>query len=110
MPLSAPKRHEEKTRMKGLGVALASAIWLCQPVTMALADRSRSQEILHIMERVADWELAHRGNASLPVSSPEVTKPLGWVVGTFYTGLAALADRSTDPHYADAVFSLGEQQ
>ena len=62
------------------------------------------------MERVADWELAHPGNASQPTSSPEGAKPLGWIVGTFYTGLPALADRSTDPRFADAILSLGERQ
>jgi rhamnogalacturonyl hydrolase YesR len=80
---------------------------LCAGVTAAAAD-SR-QDILHAMERAADWELAHPGSASVP-ASPGTDKPLGWVVGAFYTGLTALADRSTDPKYAEAVFALGERE
>jgi unsaturated rhamnogalacturonyl hydrolase len=101
--------HKEKTGMKGWGTAIASAIWFCMPFSAALADESGAKDILRTMERVADWELVHRDNASLPASSPEDANPLGWVVGTFYTGLSALADRSSNSRYADAIFSLGEQ-
>jgi unsaturated rhamnogalacturonyl hydrolase len=86
--------------------ALAAAL-LCAGITAAAAD-SR-QDILHTMERAAGWELAHPGSASVP-GSPGTDQPLGWVVGAFYTGLTALADRSADPRYAEAVFALGERE
>ena len=66
--------------------------------------------ILKTMERVADWELAHPETAAYPVNGTEARKPLGWVVGTFYTGLTQLADRSTDPRYAQAIYDLGERE
>jgi unsaturated rhamnogalacturonyl hydrolase len=95
-------------RLPGLVIRAAFAVvLLCAGVTAAAAD-SR-QDILHTMERAADWELAHQGSASQP-ASPGTDKPLGWVVGAFYTGLTALADRSADPRYADAVFALGERE
>jgi rhamnogalacturonyl hydrolase YesR len=62
------------------------------------------------MEKVADWELAHPDQAASPVAAPEAKNPLGWIVGTFYTGLTALADVSANPRYADAIFALGEQK
>jgi len=43
-------------------------------------------------ERVADWELAHPESRNFPLTNPADTKPLGWVMGAFYTGLTALAD------------------
>jgi unsaturated rhamnogalacturonyl hydrolase len=91
---------------KAIRTALASAALLW--AFPAQAQQNASREILQTMERVADWELAHAGSASVPASSPEGAKPLGWVVGAFYTGLTALADR--DPRYTDAVLALGEQQ
>ena len=66
--------------------------------------------ILAVMERVADWELAHPDKASVPLQRPRSVDPLGWIVGTFYTGLTALADRSSNPHYADAISVSGRRR
>jgi unsaturated rhamnogalacturonyl hydrolase len=66
-------------------------------------------QILGAMENVADWELAHPAGASLP-PAPDAMDPLGWSMGTFYTGLTALADRSGHAKYADAIFALGSRQ
>lgn len=63
--------------------------------------------LLAQMQRVADWELAHLNEAALP-PSPNAQEPLGWMRSTFYAGLTALADRSPDPKYADAIFAHGE--
>ncbi len=68
-----------------------------------------SRDILKKTELVASWELAHPANVSVPFASNSAD-PLGWLAGTFYTGLTALADRSSDPRYADAVFALGERE
>ncbi len=80
---------------------------LCAGVTAAAAETP--QDILHTMERAADWELAHPANASRP-TFPGTDQPLGWAVGAFYTGLTALADRSADPRYAEVVVALGERE
>src|ERR1700761_2095148 len=66
--------------------------------------------ILKIMERAADWELAHPKEAAYPANGVESITPLGWVVGTFYTGLTELADRSPDPRYGEAIYALGERE
>jgi unsaturated rhamnogalacturonyl hydrolase len=87
--------------------AVFAAVMLCASVMAATADSS--QDILRTMERAADWELAHPASASTPASAG-TDRPLGWVVGAFYTGLTALADRSADPRYADAIFALGERE
>jgi unsaturated rhamnogalacturonyl hydrolase len=89
--------------------ALACAMLLCLFDSQLRAAPQKSQGILHLMERVADWELAHPDTASQPLTHPADARPLGWVVGTFYTGLTALADRSANPRYADAIFALGER-
>ena len=68
-----------------------------------------ARDILRKTELVADWELAHPANASAPFSR-DSADPLGWIAGTFYTGLTALADRSDNPKYADAILALGERE
>ena len=74
------------------------------------AAADQPQSILSVMQRVADWELAHPGDASMPPARARNYDPLDWVVGSFYTGLTALADRSPDPRYANAIITLGEQK
>jgi len=88
--------------------ALACLFWT---QASAASAQDKARDTLGIMERVADWELAHPDSASFPVrSAAESRNVLGWIVGAFYTGLTALADRSANPHYADAILALGEQQ
>ena len=65
--------------------------------------------ILGEMQRVADWELAHLDEAAAPPSL-NAQEPLGWMRSAFYAGLTALADRSADPRYADAIFMLGARE
>ena len=79
-------------------------------VSAATASADQPKDILAVMEKVADWELAHPDQAAAPIAAPEAKNPLGWIVGTFYTGLTALADRSANPRYANAIFALGEQK
>jgi len=97
-------------RLKSICAAVASITLLWISLEPLRADSGSSQDILQTMERVADWELAHPADASQPASAPESANPLGWIVGTFYSGLTALADRSTKPRYGDAILSLGERQ
>jgi unsaturated rhamnogalacturonyl hydrolase len=56
--------------------------------------------ILAVMQRVADWQLAHPTIAS---NRP----PTGWVQATGEAGLMALAGISGDPKYRASVLALG---
>ena len=76
----------------------------------SVAKADEPKDILATMERVADWELAHPDGASVPAAKARNYDPLDWVVGSFYTGLTALADRSANPRFTDAILSLGNQK
>jgi rhamnogalacturonyl hydrolase YesR len=86
------------------GGLIFGALLLASPV----AAEPAASATLQTMERVADWELAHLDDAANDPLPFDGRDKLGWIRGTFYTGLTALADRSADPKYADAIFALGE--
>jgi rhamnogalacturonyl hydrolase YesR len=67
-------------------------------------------QILKATERVADWQLAHLQTEYVPAGPADPRSPRGWAVGTFFVGLTALADRSGDPRYAQAVYSQGRRE
>ena len=56
------------------------------------------REILHVLERAADWQLAQ----------PRTRDPAGWENAPFYIGTLALAQLSTSPKYRDAMLALAE--
>ena len=58
-----------------------------------------SAEIVSVMERVADWQLANPGN----------WKPIEWENGAFFAGVMALVPVSTSPRFRAAMMSLGEK-
>lgn len=53
---------------------------------------------LAVMERVADWQLAH----------PARHKPTDWTQGAFYTGVMALDGISASPRFREAMVRMGE--
>jgi rhamnogalacturonyl hydrolase YesR len=55
--------------------------------------------VLALMERAADWQLAH--------PKPDA-KPTGWVNAAFYCGVLALARDSASPRFHDAMVAMGE--
>ncbi len=57
-------------------------------------------EVLSIMERAADWQLAH----------PSRYQPHEWHNGAFYAGAMALARVSASPRFRDAMVRIGEGQ
>jgi unsaturated rhamnogalacturonyl hydrolase len=61
-----------------------------QPITSA--------NVLAVMERVADWQLAH----------PATNEPTSWVQAAGDAGMMALAGISGDAQYRDAMLALGE--
>jgi rhamnogalacturonyl hydrolase YesR len=60
---------------------------------------TRAPAVLGVMERVADWQLAH----------PNLKwEPTLWTQATFYAGALALADLSASPRFHDAMMKMGE--
>jgi rhamnogalacturonyl hydrolase YesR len=82
----------------GAKVAAAQA----QPIPYARAD------VLALAERVADYQLATMAGGFFPTkSSGDTPDKTGWVQGTLFVGLTALADHSDNPAYRQAVLSRG---
>lgn len=54
-------------------------------------------DVLAVMERVADWQLAN----------PARHDPRGWVQGAGYTGMMALAEVSPSPRFLEAMRQMG---
>jgi rhamnogalacturonyl hydrolase YesR len=69
---------------------------------MAAADspnrRLTPGDVLSVMERVADWQLAH----------PSAHPATDWTQGAGDAGMLALAGISGDPKYRDALLAMGE--
>jgi len=63
------------------------------------AEGNDGAAVLALMERAADWQLAH----------PKPTEAVdGWVYGAFYSGVMALAHESASPRFHDAMMKMGE--
>jgi len=73
------------------------ALVLCSPVLRA---ESNQAEVVALMERVADWQLAH----------PSKWKPHEWHNGAFCAGVMALAEVSSSPRFRDAMVAVGKGQ
>jgi unsaturated rhamnogalacturonyl hydrolase len=59
--------------------------------------------VLALMERAADWQLAHMDS-----KLPGERSADGWIKGAFYTGVMALARDSASPRFHDAMMKMGE--
>ena len=64
----------------------------------AAASGNNPQNILDVMQRVADWQLAN----------PSTHKPTDWTQGAGYAGFMALAGISGDTKYRDAMVAMAE--
>ena len=73
-------------------IASASAVFAGESAPVY----SKSDEVRVLMERVADWQLAH------PATHPRD----GWVQAAGYTGIMALAEISTRSRYHDAMMKM----
>jgi rhamnogalacturonyl hydrolase YesR len=78
------------------GISLALHL-PAQPASSEIAPKP----VLELMQRVADWQLAH---PSLTTNRPAT----GWVQAAGDAGMMALAGISGDVKYRDAMFALGE--
>ena len=67
-------------------------------------------QILAETQHVADWQLAHLDTSHVSTGPNDQNAPRGWVYGALFVGMTALADRSADPKYAEAVFAHGVRQ
>ena len=78
------------------------ALALCSPVLIPCEIRAdapvgKPQEILAVMERAADWQLAH----------PNHRAPMHWGNAVFFRGLASLGQVSPNPAYLEAALKMG---
>jgi rhamnogalacturonyl hydrolase YesR len=104
--MDGTKTMQAKSRRCRLYGAIFAAVLSC-----GAAAGEPAEQILATTTRVADWQLAHLGNTSyVPPEPNDQQAPRGWVYGALYVGMAAFADRSADPKYAQAVFAYGRLQ
>ncbi len=66
--------------------------------TISIPSAITPQAVLGVMQRVADWQLAH----------PITNRPTGWICSVGDVGMMALAGISGDPKYRDAMLAKGE--
>ena len=83
--------------MKNIPLVLLASLLFVPPGRGVEPLRS---EVLGVMERAADWQLAH----------PASWKADEWQNGAFYTGVMALAGLSASPRFHDAMVAVGEKQ
>lgn len=91
--------------MKAISVAAAALF-----VFLAPASAQKPEQILALSERVADWQLQHLETGYTPAQANDQASPRGWVYGALFDGMAALADVSPDPRFADVLVAHGERQ
>jgi rhamnogalacturonyl hydrolase YesR len=66
---------------------------------------------LALLEKSADWQLAHLEPAStIKVMREETRSARSWQQGAFYVGLTALAERSKSERFREAILSHGRSQ
>lgn len=78
-------------------ICLAGIFFLKTPVE-AIAAETSPKTVLEVMQRVADWQLAH----------PSKHRADDWTQGAGYAGFMALAGISSDAKYRDAMIKMGE--
>jgi hypothetical protein len=86
----------------GSRICLISVVLVVITLPIAAADSSNQQltpkAVLSVMERVADWQLAH----------PSAHPATDWTQGAGDAGMMALAGISGNPKYRDAMLAMGE--
>jgi rhamnogalacturonyl hydrolase YesR len=98
-------------------IPLVAAIAVLAAASVRAADSAQPavpepKDVLAVMERVADWQLA---NPRKPIGTDSDTppraaeySPRGWVMGAAYTGIMALGEISESPRFLDAMRRMGE--
>ena len=86
--------HQTIIRRPTLSTLLA-ILGAASPGAIARADAPDAARVLSVMERVADWQLAHLEHfAYIAVAREETRDPRSWQQGAFYIGFTELAERS----------------
>ena len=85
---------------------LFTSVWLLagcasqtQPAARPVQLETNPAQVLAIMERVADWQLAHPGKH----------RTTDWTQGALYAGMMALDLESPSPRFREAMRSIGER-
>jgi unsaturated rhamnogalacturonyl hydrolase len=84
--------------MKTMTIVMAAILMAVPALTAADEPKPTRNATLEIMEKVANWQLAH----------PSKHGPTEWTCGALYTGMMALGDLSTDPRFRDAMRQAGQ--
>lgn len=93
-----------------IGVAIGAVCALSPKPSTAQPEQAsfRRGEVIALAEKVANYELAMLAGGELPPSTnPDTADPRGWIQGTFFVGLTALADRSSNAIYRQAILARG---
>jgi unsaturated rhamnogalacturonyl hydrolase len=93
-------------------LALGSAMLLAATLAVA-ADTPKIEpaKTLALMEKAADWQLAHLEPVdTIKVMREETRSPRSWQQGAFYVGLTQLAERSKSDRFREAILSHGRSQ
>src|SRR5437867_12868561 len=80
-------------------LALLLGPWLGCVHNRSVSQTRQPGEVLALMERVADWQLAH----------PAKYDPATWTQCAGYTGIMALAAISSKPRFHEAMLRMGEK-
>lgn len=80
-------------------VVVGLAIFAAACSSLSQKNSARRADVLALMERVADWQLAH----------PARHRPTDWTQGAFDTGVMALDGISSNPRYREAMVCMGEK-
>jgi rhamnogalacturonyl hydrolase YesR len=104
----ARQRGIDRTRI--LLLLMISIAFVCAPlVCTAESKPEQSKSVIALAEKVADYQLASMaGGDVLSPTNRDTNDRQGWVQGAFFVGLAALADRSSNTAYRQAIFARGQ--
>lgn len=95
-----------------ISALLGSALLLIAALTGAAEPtKVDSARTLALMEKAADWQLAHLEPVdTIKVMREETRSPRSWQQGAFYVGLTQLAERSNRERFREAILSQGRSQ
>ncbi len=86
-----------KYKIKTMMVVIVGVLTATPAFSAADGPKPTKEATLEIMQKVADWQLAH----------PSKHPPFYWPYGALYAGMMAMGDLSAQPKYRDAMMSAG---
>lgn len=110
----------KRNSLSAIGLALAPMAMLlssCATVPPAatanvMAEQQTKAEIRAVANRAANWQLANLDNLENTIRSisRETPNKRGWVMGTFFLGLADYAQRTDQPLYLESLARIADDQ